>query len=541
MMTAQGFSGGVWRGLLFLMLAADASAQLTTNLVNDGSTTNNLVVLQNTQGTAGAQVLLQLASTGPGLEAIQTPDYSDFPVNSVFYNRNVSTPGPDYAVIVDAQPGAAFAEHRVGAMGWLDPQLGRGIAFRVRPGGTFGAASFQLSVLDLHADNENDNDSVGGLFNLDGTAATAEEGSAWATGGDPGGEVPGYRDDLPATFILQFNAPTAADRAVLATATAHVTARVYQVLEEAAEAVQVGGTIELLTTLAAPVAHRFGYHAVWASNFVPGGLIGTFTRLSLVGRLDVVHQPPTIALTSPTEGAQFAVPATVTLTATAQAQNAQIATVEFFLGDTAVGTATTAPYTVTASVVAAGSYTFTAKATDSTGASTTSAPVTITTVASASPARLTLPQAFPSAVNFQQFKFVLEGSPGGTYVTETTTDYLTWIPVATNTLSGATADVLIPRGATQNVAAFRALSAGGGTTPGDDATLGGMQLLPSTTDFQHFRFTVIGLNGKSYRVESTTDWVNWKVERSGIGAAEVEEMIFQRQGAFIFYRAVVLP
>jgi len=55
-----------------------------------------------------------------------------------------------------------------------------------------------------------------------------------------------------------------------------------------------------------------------------------------------------------------------------------VAKVEFFNGATKLGEDTTAPYNLTWSGVAAGSYTLTAKATDNGGASTTSAPAAIT-------------------------------------------------------------------------------------------------------------------------------------------------------------------
>ncbi len=55
-----------------------------------------------------------------------------------------------------------------------------------------------------------------------------------------------------------------------------------------------------------------------------------------------------------------------------------MAKVEFFNGANKVGEDTTAPYSLTWSGVAAGTYTVTARATDNLGASTTSAPSTIT-------------------------------------------------------------------------------------------------------------------------------------------------------------------
>jgi Big-like domain-containing protein len=94
--------------------------------------------------------------------------------------------------------------------------------------------------------------------------------------------------------------------------------------------------------------------------------------------LITVNAPPTASLTNPAVGATFTAPATVTVSATASDSDRTISKVEFFAGATLVGTVTTAPYSVTWSNVAAGGYTLTAKATDNSGAATTSSGVNIT-------------------------------------------------------------------------------------------------------------------------------------------------------------------
>jgi len=87
---------------------------------------------------------------------------------------------------------------------------------------------------------------------------------------------------------------------------------------------------------------------------------------------------PTVSLTSPATGASFTAPATVTLTATASDADGTVTKVDFFNGGTLLGTATAAPYSFTWNNVAAGSYTLTAIATDNSGATATSAGVSIT-------------------------------------------------------------------------------------------------------------------------------------------------------------------
>ncbi|HKV41578.1 MAG TPA: glycoside hydrolase family 9 protein, partial [Blastocatellia bacterium] len=87
---------------------------------------------------------------------------------------------------------------------------------------------------------------------------------------------------------------------------------------------------------------------------------------------------PFVSLTSPSNGATFTAPATIPLAATASDSTATITRVDFFNGATLLGTDTTAPFTFTLSGATAATYSLTAKATDSAGATATSAPVSVT-------------------------------------------------------------------------------------------------------------------------------------------------------------------
>jgi peptidoglycan/xylan/chitin deacetylase (PgdA/CDA1 family) len=88
---------------------------------------------------------------------------------------------------------------------------------------------------------------------------------------------------------------------------------------------------------------------------------------------------PNVVITAPVTGTSYTAPATVPISATATAgTGATISKVEFYAGATLVGTATTAPFSVTWSSVAAGSYSLTAKVIDSLGATATSSPIAVT-------------------------------------------------------------------------------------------------------------------------------------------------------------------
>ena len=86
---------------------------------------------------------------------------------------------------------------------------------------------------------------------------------------------------------------------------------------------------------------------------------------------------PQVTLTVPPSGATFVAGENITLAATATDSNG-IAKVEFYQGTNLIATDTSNPYSVVWNSVPKGSYNLTAKATDNTGLSTTSAVVSIT-------------------------------------------------------------------------------------------------------------------------------------------------------------------
>ncbi|MGH9409363.1 MAG: Ig-like domain-containing protein, partial [Vicinamibacterales bacterium] len=88
--------------------------------------------------------------------------------------------------------------------------------------------------------------------------------------------------------------------------------------------------------------------------------------------------PPTVAITSPTDGAAFSTPANINITATASDSDGTVTRVDFYQGSTLIGSATSAPWTITWKNVPAGSYSLTAIAADNGGDVTTSSAVSIT-------------------------------------------------------------------------------------------------------------------------------------------------------------------
>lgn len=86
---------------------------------------------------------------------------------------------------------------------------------------------------------------------------------------------------------------------------------------------------------------------------------------------------PTVAITSPTDGAGVGLNTTINITASAADADGSVTKVEFFDGSTKIGTATSAPFTFAWTGATSGNHTLSAVATDNAGGSTLSALVSI--------------------------------------------------------------------------------------------------------------------------------------------------------------------
>lgn len=102
-------------------------------------------------------------------------------------------------------------------------------------------------------------------------------------------------------------------------------------------------------------------------------------KSAVVGIVDDTYNivPPTVTLTTPTNGSVFKAGSTITLTADAGDVDVPILSVAFRYGNTTIATVTNSPYTTNWANVSAGSYLLYALAVDAAGQSTLSAPVSV--------------------------------------------------------------------------------------------------------------------------------------------------------------------
>ena len=143
------------------------------------------------------------------------------------------------------------------------------------------------------------------------------------------------------------------------------------------------------------------YSISWAS--VPAGTYsltakatdsvgGVTTSAARSITINASNTPPTVSLTAPANNSKYLTPASLTVSASASGVevNTPITQVEFYANGTLIGTDTTSPYSIAWASPPAGTYSLTAKATDSAGGITTSTATTVTITASDTPPTVSL-------------------------------------------------------------------------------------------------------------------------------------------------------
>ncbi len=114
--------------------------------------------------------------------------------------------------------------------------------------------------------------------------------------------------------------------------------------------------------------------------------LGNVTDSAAVGVVVVAGSAPTVAVTNPVAASSYAVGTALNLSATSTDADGIVSGVQFFVNGVAQGAAdTSAPYSTLWTPTASGSFLITAQSTDSTGNTTTSAPIAITITSNGAP------------------------------------------------------------------------------------------------------------------------------------------------------------
>ena len=270
-------------GLIGGMLLASAttlSAAPTT--VNDGKNMNNLTKIENKLNDANATIDLKVALRHGRwpighLEMVQSADITFPALRAAWYSEKLIPADNDYTLSAEFQPAAE--EGMGGVISLLNNETRVGIVFQLN---SFDA--FQVGTVSFLADEEDANFTLDGLYNLDGSPAEEELGSAWSDLGE-------FDSSKFTIMKMTVSPPTDEDKAALEDVTARITAVPHRTKTK-----QLEGTTEivLLTNLELPEGdkHRFGYFGYWDSIWDDGSTIGNYRYLRFEG--EQYNTPPTI-------------------------------------------------------------------------------------------------------------------------------------------------------------------------------------------------------------------------------------------------------
>ncbi|MHB8520245.1 MAG: Ig-like domain-containing protein [Limisphaerales bacterium] len=151
-----------------------------------------------------------------------------------------------------------------------------------------------------------------------------------------------------------------------------------------------------------------------------GNSRGALNAIQLVNLL-AMPPLPAVAITGPTNGSTATACLPLPLTAAASDTSATITTVEYFAGAAKIGQASASPYRVFWKPDAVGSFTLTAKATDSQGITAMSDPVQVTVVPPLQ--NQLIADGFDAS---GAFNLCLGGEAGKSYVIEASTNFSNW-------------------------------------------------------------------------------------------------------------------
>ena len=164
----------------------------------------------------------------------------------------------------------------------------------------------------------------------------------------------------------------------------------------------------------------------------------------------IVDTPPTVTITNPMNNVTLSAPANLTIQATVSDSDGTVTNVQFLIGQVVLTNKTTAPFSATTNNLAAGSYTFSAVASDNLGVKNTNA-VTISVV---TPVQTTLGGL--QSLNSTNFQFSYAANVGLSYVVQLTTNLApaNWISLVTNTATSNPA-IFTDNHATNNPGFYR--------------------------------------------------------------------------------------
>jgi len=343
--------------LVFVLGTAVSGA----TVVNDGTTTEGLVRRAPEPLFPPATTTLEVSGEGVLQASVDQRAFPSFPtLHTAWFSDVYAVTGSTHQVSASFRLAESLpAGSGGGVLGCFDEAAGLGMTLALK-NAAVPYVGVEVYQLDTGARPRE------WLYSLDGTEVHPDFSEAWRVD-----VAPSFRATNFVMLRLSFGAPLAEDLEVLPNATARIAAEALQDNGQGPQS--VAPRLEFLTTLPEPASgeKRFGYYAVYADPNPHTGSVGELDDLIVEGDFGVGNRRPIISLWQPAPGTIFAPGSLVELVAEASDPDAgdQVVRVDFFVGETLIGSANAAPFSSTWSSEVVGIFELTAVATDTRGAS----------------------------------------------------------------------------------------------------------------------------------------------------------------------------
>jgi plastocyanin len=192
----------------------------------------------------------------------------------------------------------------------------------------------------------------------------------------------------------------------------------------------------------------------YTNTFTSAGVFSYYCTVhfpvGMTGQVFVVGAslPPSLAITSPANGAVFAAPASVAIQAGVTNGSAPVTSVQFLNGATLLANESTPPFSTTANNLAAGNYTLSAIAQDSSGLSATN----MVNISVVTPVPVSLTS--PASLSGRNFQFSYSANVDLNYVVQRSSNLIDWVSLATNT-AASNPETFLDSNATNNPNFYR--------------------------------------------------------------------------------------
>jgi hypothetical protein len=215
------------------------------------------------------------------------------------------------------------------------------------------------------------------------------------------------------------------------------------------------------------------YSAAW--NNVPAGTYDLTavatddagaTTTSSPSRVTVnapLNRPPTVAITSPANGASFTAPASISISANAADVDGTVTRVDFYRGTTLIGSDASSPYSIGWANPPAGTYALTAVAfdDDSASASSVAVNVTVSTTTSPTPTKVAFTPSPDHATAVTSYSVALRRATDSVTATPLTTKSLGKPTPVNNEIIVDISDIVNPLAAGSYYAVVTAIGSSG--------------------------------------------------------------------------------